>query len=406
MKKQYGLLGIGLMFTLLTSAQVQQGKWNAKLLREDGHHIPFELDVKTQKGKTDFYVVNGTERLKTESTPLGKDSLLIRMPVFESSFRVKLVGKDSLHGVWVKGGTEKDVVVPFVASAGKGRFPIAKGAKLANAQGRWKIDFTRANGSKRAALGEFTQKGQVLRGSVLTPSGDYRYLDGIVNGDSLAFSTFDGIHALLFTAKLQNGQLNGNFYSGASSTESWTAVQDANAKLEAPITQVKEDSDGRLNFSFKDLDGQTVSFPSDRYKDKVVIIQLMGSWCPNCMDEMAFLSEYYHKNKARGVEVIALAYELTTDAERSRKSLSRFQEQFKVEYPMLNTGVAVGDPKRTEKTLPQITDVKVFPTSIIIDKNGVINEINTAFSGPATGEHFLHYKAEFERKINSLLSAK
>lgn len=405
MIKKYALLGISMLvsFYALAQADLKQGKWKATLQRADGFNIPFELDIKRQDGKLVCYVVNGTERMKTEQIEILKDSLLIGMPVFESQFRVKAIGKDSLNGVWIKSGAANDLVIPFIAVVGKSRFPIDKSSLKNQIQGKWKIEFTRANQTKRPAIGEFIQNGNSVRGSVLTPAGDYRYLDGVINGDSLLLSTFDGIHALLFAAKINKGQLEGHFYSSASAPESWVAVKDATVKLDAPVTGLKEGSNGKLNFSFKDLNGNIVSLQSKRYKNKVVVIQLMGSWCPNCMDEMAFLSEYYRKNKDRGVEVIALAYELTTDETRSRKSLQKFQQQFKVQYPILNTGVAIGDPNRTEKTLPELTEIKVFPTSIILDKNGVVNEINTSFYGPGTGEYYVRYKAEFEKRINSLL---
>jgi len=406
MIKKYVFLGISILTSLYAVAQtdLKQGKWRATLQRPDAYQIPFELELKRQSGKLECYIVNGTERMKTEQIVKFKDSLLIRMPVFESYFRVKAVNPDSLNGVWVKGGSEKDLVIPFVAVAGKSRFESTKTGTLPQVQGKWKIEFTRANQTKRPAIGEFIQNGQSVRGSVLTPAGDYRYLDGMVRGDSLLLSTFDGIHALLFTAKISNAQLEGHFYSSASVPEPWIAIKDANVKLDAPVTTVKAGSDGKLDFSFKDLNGNTVSLQSERYKNKVVVIQLMGSWCPNCMDEMAFLSEYYRKNKDRGVEVIALAYELSTDEARSKKSLQKFQQQFKVQYPILNTGVAVGDPKRTEKTLPQLSEIKVFPTSIILDKNGVVNEINTSFYGPGTGEYYVRYKADFEKRIDGLLA--
>lgn len=406
MIKKYVLLGLSMLvsFCALAQTDLNQGKWAATLQRADGHNIPFELEIKRQDGNLVCYVVNGAERMKTEQIQNSKDSLLIRMPVFESYFHVKAIGKDSLNGVWIKSGSEKDLVIPFVAAAGKSRFPLKKANLKYQVQGKWKIEFTRANQTKRPAIGEFTQTGQSVRGSVLTPAGDYRYLDGIVQGDSLLLSTFDGIHALLFAAKIKDGQLEGNFYSSGSAPETWLAVKDATVKLDAPVTKVKDGTEGKLAFSFKDLDGNIVSLQSDRYKNKVVVLQLMGSWCPNCMDEMAFLSEYYRKNKSRGVEVIALAYELTTDEARSRKSLQKFQQQFKVQYPILNTGVAVGDPQRTEKTLPQLTEIKVFPTSIILDKNGVVNEINTSFYGPGTGEYYVKYKADFEKRIDALLN--
>lgn len=405
MIKKYGFLAICLMFSLYTSAQtgLKPGKWQARLEREDGQKIPFELDIKVQNGKTVAYVLNGTERMKTADIVAYKDSLLIKMPVFESYFRVKLIGKDRLNGVWVKGGAAKDLVMPFVAYAGGSRFENSAVGKVQQVPGKWKIEFTRVDQTTRPAIGNFVQNGRKVSGSVLTPSGDYRYLDGIVTGDSLYLSTFDGIHALLFAAKVNNDGIKGNFYSSASPTEPWTAVRDDNFTLAPAVTTVREGGDGTLNFSFKDLKGNVVSLKDDRFKGKVVIVQIMGSWCPNCMDEMAFLSDYYRKNKDRGVEIVALAYELSTDEERSRKSLEKFKEQFNVQYPILITGVTAGDPERTEKTLPQLTAIKVFPTSIILDKKGVVSDISTSFYGPGTGAYYVKFKADFEKTMNELL---
>lgn len=406
MTKKYALLGLCLAFSLYVSAQLvpKQGKWHAALQRTDGHNIPFELDIQPQNGKIICYILNGTERIKTADIVLSKDSAIIRMPVFESYFKVKFINKDSLNGIWVRGGTTQDLVIPFVASAGGGRFPAARSGKSANLQGKWNIEFTRANKTKRAAIGEIKQKGNSLSGSVLTPAGDYRYLDGVVSGDSLFLSTFDGVHALLFAAKVDANHMEGSLFSSNAAPETFTAVKDANVTLTPAVTAVKEGSDGKPDFSFKDLDGNLVSLQSERFKGKVVVLQLMGSWCPNCMDEMAFLSEYYDRNKNRGVEIIALAYELSTDEVRSRNSLRKFQTQFKVQYPILNTGVTVGDPQKTEKTLPQLTDIKVFPTTIILDKKGIVSEISTAFYGPGTGDYYLAYKKKFEKTIDALLS--
>jgi thiol-disulfide isomerase/thioredoxin len=147
----------------------------------------------------------------------------------------------------------------------------------------------------------------------------------------------------------------------------------------------------------------SVSIKDSRFKGKVVVIQLMGSWCPNCMDETAFMSEYYDKNKQRGIEMIGLAYEYTTDIKRSRTSLRKFQKRFNVHYPLLITPVTVSDPQRTEKTLPQLTGIKVFPTTLILDRNGKVSEITTDFFGPGTGEYYTKFKEEFERKIDKLV---
>jgi thiol-disulfide isomerase/thioredoxin len=130
----------------------------------------------------------------------------------------------------------------------------------------------------------------------------------------------------------------------------------------------------------------------------------MGSWCPNCMDETAFLSEFYNKHKHRGVEIIALAYEYSTDWQRSVSSLTKVRNRFNVQYPILITGVAVTDSLRTEKTLPELTPIKFFPSSVIIDKKGKIRKLDTGFNGPATGKHYIAYKNEFEATIEELLA--
>lgn len=404
-------LGIGL-FALLSfgaTAQtaLQHGAWRAALQRNDGNKIIFNLDIQQQKGKTVFYIVNDPEKMLADDVTIVKDSVFINMPVFESAFRLKIISKDSLSGTWIRKTTSKDIVMPFTATTKQAyRFPAVNGNAKESADGKWKIDFTKGTGSEREAIGQFTQKGNLVTGSILTPSGDYRYLSGIVTGDSLQLSTFDGIHAMVFTGKLNKGNItDGNLYSGPVSKEKWTAVKDDQAALSAgQVTKLKDGEDGTLNFSFPDLDGKPVSIKDKRFKNKVVIIQLMGSWCPNCMDETAFLSDYYDQNKKKGVEIIGLAYEYTTDVKRSAASLRKFQKRFNVKYPLLITPATVSDSLRTEKTLPQLTAVKVFPTTLILDKSGKVTEITTDFYGPGTGDYYTRYKAAFEQKIAKLLA--
>lgn len=411
MYKKIVLLSIIGIFSLAANAQstLQQGTWNAMLHRADGNKIIFNLAIEQLNGKTVFYVVNEPERMLVDDVRQVKDSLFINMPVFESSFKLKIISKDSLSGSWIRKASQKDIIMPFTASARiPYRFLALNGDAKQQAQGKWDVDLIKKGGTSTAAIGNFSQQGNKVSGSILTPSGDYRYLSGIVTGDELFVSTFDGVHAMVFTAKISADSLvNGQIYSGNAPVQKWHAKKDDSVKLLAtnPL-RLKDGKDGTLNFSFKDLNGKQVSIQDKRFKNKVVIIQLMGSWCPNCMDETAFLSEYYDKNKDRGVEVIGLAYEYSTDFVRSKKSLSKFQKRFNVKYPLLITPVAVSDPQRTEKTLPQLTNISVFPSTIILDKSGKVSTITSDFAGPGTGEYHLKYKADFEKKINKLLEKK
>jgi thiol-disulfide isomerase/thioredoxin len=281
-----------------------------------------------------------------------------------------------------------------------------KGKPRYNISGRYAVEFTRPDGTRRKSVAEFKQVGHKLTGTFINPSGDYRYLEGVVTGDSLMLSCFDGSHAYFFGARILSPYrlVSGGFWAGATHFEPWEATRDAKAEVEksGAMMQLKPGED-RIDFRFPDLDSALVSLRDERFRNKVVVIQLMGSWCPNCMDETAFLSKWYKQNRQRGVEVVALAYEYTTDFKKSAVTLRKFQQRHQVDYPMLNTGVSSSDPLRTEKTLPAFTPIKVFPTTIFIGKDGKVKKVHPGFSGPGSGIHHERFKAEFEETISALL---
>ena len=403
MKQFLVLVSIMLAISTTAQTQLQQGFWRASLTRKDNNAVMFNFKLQYVNSQPVLYIINAAERIKVTNIVVTKDdSVIIQMPVFESQFRAKLINKTKLEGVWIKGGAKENQIMPFFAVANDGKRFTVTAAANKNISGKWAVSF----GQKAIpAIAIFQQKGTQLSGSIVTPTGDYRYLDGVVNGDTLLLSTFDGGHAFLFSAIINSNKTisNGKFYSGATSSEVFTAIKNDTATLPDLAAMQVKDGDGKLNFSFKGLDGKFVSLTDERFKNKVVIVQLMGSWCPNCMDETAFLTEFYDKNKQRGVEVVALAYELTDNFERSKKSVQKFKDRFNVQYPILITGVTVSDEKRTEKTLPQLTPIKVFPSTIILDKYGKIRTIDTGFFGPGTGEYFEHFKKGFNKIIDGLV---
>ena len=379
--------------------------WQAAIHRPDSVDIVFNFTIEKLNKKKILYIINGSEKIKVEDIVFRNDSVLIEMPVFESSLKARIV-QGVWVGTWTKGTAAKEQVLLFTATPHKNRFESTGGPAAYNISGRWAVIFDGDTTRDNMAIGEFKQTGNKISGTFLTPSGDYRYQEGIVTGNQLKLSGFDGAHAYLFTADIGNDHrlINGMFYSGARGKESWTATKNTHAKvsIDAVAMYLKPGKE-KLDFHFPDLDGKEVSILDSRFKNKVVVIQLLGSWCPNCMDETAFLSDYYNKNKQRGVEVLALAYEYSTDFNRSVKSLRKFQKRFSVQYPILVTGVRVSDSLRTEKTLPQVTPIKVFPTSIIVDKKGKVRKFDTGFFGPGTTTHYADYKKEFYSIIEELL---
>ncbi|GAO43310.1 peroxiredoxin family protein [Flavihumibacter petaseus] len=384
---------------------LKTGNWKGVLQRADGGQIVFIFDVRYEKGKPLLRIHNAGERLEVKQVSQSADSVFIEMPFFESSFRLQQQPDGSLAGNWIKGTSSKTIVMPFTATPGNIPRFTAAAAPQANLTGKWELTFSK-NGDTTPAVAQLQQKGALLTGSILTPTGDYRYLEGIVAGDSLYLSTFDGSHAYVFTAAVGEGQTlrGGRFISGPVYQEDFTGRKNEQAMLpmEEVAMRLKGDED-RLNFRFPDINGKPVGINDKRFAGKVVIVQIMGSWCPNCMDETAFLSEYYRRNRGRGVEMVALAYEYSTDTARSNKTLRKFRDRFNVTYPILLTGVTTGDTLRTQKTLPQLTEIKSFPSTVFIGRDGRVKKVHGGFFGPATGEAYTQYKAEFEETVNSLL---
>ncbi|MGZ3836050.1 MAG: peroxiredoxin family protein [Mucilaginibacter sp.] len=401
------LTGFLALLINVSSAQskLKTGIWRAALKTSSGNELPFNFEVKENAGKQQLVIMNGAERIKVTDIKHKGDSVLIHMPLFNSEFKLKF-GGSGLTGNWIKHYADRDMAMPFVAEPGQSwRFFKTPDKPAFNINGRWSASY---GDKKDIRIGEFQQNGARLTGTFLTTSGDDRYLEGTVSGHKLYLSTFDGGHAFLFIADIKDGKtiINGKDYSEYGDLTDWTAVSDPNAKLPDAysLTYLKPGAK-KITFSFPDANGKKVSLSDARFKNKVVIVQILGSWCPNCMDETPYLVSYYKKFHSKGVEIVGLAYERTTDFAKSKPLIQQVQKKFNVPYPLLITGYTMyhNDPM---KSLPMLADFKGFPTTIIIDKKGDVRKIHTGFSGPGTGKYYTEFVNEFEKLTNDLLAEK
>jgi len=386
---------------------IPNGIWQGELLRKDGHIIPFNFETRNSDGKKIIYIHNGPERLLVNDIRIKGDSVFIEMPFFDSRFSLQLHPDMKLTGNWIKNYGQELESIPFLAVFNEPRRFNITVPPTKNISGRWEVHFKGGSGAS-ASVGEFLQNGWMVQGTILNPTGDFRYLEGVVDGDTLRLSTFDGGHAFAFESKILNDSLlsDGYFYSGANSKVAWEAIKNDQAKLsdEFNVTHIKDALNPMLHFRFPDLNGRLVSLSDSAFKNKVVIVQIMGSWCPNCMDETQFLAPYYTENKKRGVEIVALAYERTTSITNAKRLLQTIINRFHVGYPILFTGVTNNDSLKSEKTIPEIQQIVGFPTTVFIDKKGRVRKIHTGFSGPGTGEHYEILKNKFTGLIDLLLN--
>ncbi len=324
------------------------------------------------------------------------------MPYFETLIAAKFDG-NNFQGQWIE--EDRDRSVAFYAEYNiKQRFTEAKTKSTINVSGVWEVTFN-DHGRIYPSKGMFEQDGNKVTGTFSTPSGDYRFLEGVINGDTLKVSTFNGAHAFLFKAHVTDSTMHGDFYLGNHSKE--TFVGKRNADFELPdaytLTFINEGYD-TFNFSFPDLEGNMVSFTDERFKNKVVLVQLMGSYCPNCLDETKFYSKFYEANKDKGLEIIALAFENAKTKEKAIKGINRMKEHVGMNYPILLAQIGTNDKGKAQEKMPMLNKVLSYPTTIYLDKQGKVRKIHTGFNGPATGDKYVAFKKEFNTFMEILLS--
>jgi peroxiredoxin len=349
------------------------------------------------------WFTNGAERVTIPQIHQDGNRIQLRFPSFNNTFDLVL-DEQSLAGqlTLVKRGYEQHMPVTGVRGLSH-RFS-AEPASSANVTGRWAVVFTEDDGSTYDAIGEFDQQGDLVVGTFLTSKGDYRFLEGEVDGSTLKLSTFDGAHAFVFKAEVsQSGELIGDFWSGTKWHESWVASKNFAAELpdSYSLTYLKEGYDS-LEFSFPDLTGQPVSLNDEKYRGKVVLVTLSGSWCPNCADESVFLAEYFRENRDRGLEVITLLYEHFEDFERSAEQGKALKDRYNIEYDLLVAGTS--DKTQAAETLPMLNHILAFPTMLFIDRSGQVRRIHTGFSGPGTGAYYTDFLEEFNELMDELLA--
>ena len=378
-----------------------EGPWRASLTVQDNEELPFLFEVMEDET---LKIFNAEEVINVDEVEIYGDSIKIKFPVFEGYVAAKFEDSLTISGSFIKESLNR--VVPFKATFGEqDRFDIAT-PPSANITGNWETVFSQDNEEDRyIAKGIFNQNGNIVSGTFRTTTGDYRYLEGVVNGDQLQLSTFDGAHAFLFTGKVTDSTLSGNFYSGNHWKEPFVAKRNEEYELpsEDSLTFIKEGYDG-LEFSFPDTEGAMVSLDDDRFKDKAVIVQIMGTWCPNCMDETKYYVDFYNKNKEKDVAFVALAFEYAKTKERAVASIHRLQKKLNVPYPILLAQHGTSHKKKAQEKLPMLNHVLSYPTTIFVDKKGEVRRIHTGFNGPATGKKYEEFTAEFERFVTELAS--
>ncbi len=390
------------------------GNWRA-VLASPGGELPFELVIREGEQGLAAVAVTGAEEAPFSSLRRQGDEVVLEFDWYDSRIVAHLdASGDRLIGSWSKTAPDGTSRLPFEASRGgaqRFRSPDEAGlvagdeGGVASVSGDWEISFVDESGSE-PARGELRQEGSRVTGTILTPVGDYRFLEGSYEQGVLRLSTFDGAHAFLFQAHAQaDGSLAGDFWSRDSYHATWTARRTSEGTQVLPdawqLVGLTNDQ-GLFRFSFPDLEGHQVAGSDPAFEGRVLLVNIFGSWCPNCNDEAPLLAEWDRRYRDAGLSIIGLAYEFTGDPARDARVLGRFAERYGIEYPLLLAGVS--DKAAAAETLPDLTSIVAYPTSVFIGRDRRVRKIYTGFSGPGTGSRHDELKAAMTGLIEELLA--
>jgi thiol-disulfide isomerase/thioredoxin len=356
--------------------------------------IPCRIELKTD---VQWEIVNGAERIPIE-IKWGKDSTFkSSLPLFNTYFEGKKE-KGILTGEWVDPTRTGDYRIPFQIIGNKIREFDTKVHIPVHL--KYKIVFE--DDSIPAILDMAVVKEEyVVYGTVLTETGDYRYLQGEpFENNRFYLSAFDGTHLFYLAAQLVDNKIEGVFMSGKHYMAKFKGEADANFELREAdeltwmknpkdVLKLKLDADAKTERSFGEKD----------WKEKVTLVQIMGTWCPNCTDESRFVKSMYEKYSGQGLQVVPVSFERGTDKKVSFTRINSQAKQMALPYPVYLGSGADSPQKAAAIVFSQLNHVMSFPTLILIGKDGMVKKVWTGFYGPGTGVHYIEHTKEIEKAL-------
>lgn len=379
------------------SSHLKPGEWLMELsVAEAAVLIPVRMEVDSA-GR--LFVRNDGELIALDSVSTKGDSISFKFPYFQTFLSAKVIADSLISGMFTDPTRSADYAIPFTAKW-TCSIPHSKG-KLVK---REIYDASFSKGDTTAfhkAIGIFDLWEDGLTGTFLTETGDYRFLSGKREEDKIWLSCLDGSHLFYFTGNISGDSITGGqFYSGKHWQEPWDAVASQDAKLRDPdsLTYVLPDS-GPFQFTAMDLSGKPVSFDNSSFRQKVTVVQIFGSWCPNCSDEGLFLKELHKNYASKGLQIIPVAFERSEIMEENTRVIASQASEMDLDYPVF----LGGHKRQAGEVFPMLNKIMSFPTTIFLDKNGEVRKIHTGFYGPGTGDYYFHYTDRLELFISQLL---
>lgn len=391
-----------LLFLMMIGCQKQEqplkeGLWQGYFQRPDSIEIPFRLQVSYADAKAsipEISLFTEDETLPAEKVEMMDDSVFVTLAYFDTELRFKLDSPNRISGNWVDNSRE-GMTLPFFAEAGVAPNPPSE------LSGKFSVTFRPSAPNAYPAVAQIEQDQDGLKATFRTPSGDYRFLRGYVKDQRLVLHRFDGQVIYLITAEIHGDSLiNGKHYSGPTYQAEWIGILDSNAKMSDPYERTKVISSTPVELKVLNIDGDTILLNKTVFQDKITLLTIMGTWCPNCLDESRFIEQYLKENPDLPIQVFGLCFERPSSWDHVQRILRKYTSALNLPFPLYYVGPP--DAAFANSVFPMLDGIKAWPTMIVLDKQGQISKVHTGFDGPAAGDAYLEHIKSFDQLMRAL----
>jgi thiol-disulfide isomerase/thioredoxin len=389
--------------TRSAAAQSVEGKWEGTV-DVDGMTIPFRIDISGKGMKLQGAFINGDERVTSTSGRQDHDALVLNFDQYAERILANIEGGQLTGTIEGKFGPEPRSTLPFRAK----RFtpePDPPAGTVPSIGGLWEIEVRSPKGESAWRF-IVRQSGTDVSAAILRVDGDTGALTGRYRDGKFVLSHFSGERPYLIeVAPKPDGSLaiTLNDYNGKKELPAYRPA-DARARgLPEPTDPAQQthvaDPNAPFEFRFPDISGRMVASSDARFRGKVILVNITGSWCPNCHDEAPFLAELYRTYRERGLEIVALDFEEASQFGELNR-LRWFIYHYGIQYTVL----VAGDPDDVNKKIPQLVNLKSWPTTVFIGRDGLVKSIHAGFASPASGDFNGQLKAEVTARVEALLA--
>jgi peroxiredoxin len=374
------------------------GPWDATVVVRDAA-VPFKFEISQAAGVLRGAFFEGDQRILSADGRYENGALSLPFPQFGARLDARLEG-GRLVGFYDRG--TRGAGYPFEA-----RRPVPEprpAGPVPSIAGEWRIALDKP--SERGELAwrlVVHQTGPRVTAAIMRVDGDTGAVTGSYRDGRFILGRFVGVGPeRLEITPADDGSLE--IVQMQRTRLVAVRADDPRARSIAPPTdprlhtRVKDPSE-RFRFAFPDLEGQLVTNDDPRFRNKVVIVSVTGTWCTNCHDEAPFLAELYRTHRLRGLEIVALAFEepeQLADLTRVRG----FIKQYGLTYPFL----LAGTPEQAPEKIPQAINLSTFPATFVLGRDGRVRAVHAGYASKATGEFYRSEQKQFVDVIEGLLA--